>query len=188
MRTMIAEGHTFCVPRPGERLLDLGCHAGGFAGTWKRLGGRVATMVEPQEELSELCRTSFPEAEVLTTGVGTGMADVVMSRTGAKTSARIQKNPRGKLMLIPLVELLTSVRPSCVKMDVEGAEWSALDALLCGGRPWPRPKQWTIEFHDFRYPWMWLRTCMILEHMCEFGYDVIVSRNFHSDVLLVRGI
>jgi FkbM family methyltransferase len=117
--------------RPGERVLDCGAHAGQMAALFGLVGGTDVIAIDPfpQNTLqieAQARLNNLPGLKALRAGVGEARARLRFSILGQETSGSgTQADDLIDVDIVPLDDFL-SMRPNMIKLDVEGAEVSAL--------------------------------------------------------------
>lgn len=130
--------------RPGARVLDLGANIGVFttlAAHSVGSGGHVVA-VEPDPRNIRHLRAnvehqSLKNVEIVAAAVGaqsgTGHLHAAMAATNSTLyPVLLENNPSAGVVEIPIftVDELVDARPvDVIKMDIEGAEWAALDGM-----------------------------------------------------------
>ncbi len=157
---------------PGDVFYDLGANVGFFALIASRLvapSGRVVA-VEPLPAASDLLRSNleangFAHATVVQAAIGAAAGSGRLQVGASSLDGRLSTGDDGLAVDVVsvdhAVEMLGWPPPSLVKLDVEGAETSALRGMARTAERW-RPTL-LIEVH-------WCRDA-VLEALGELGYE-----------------
>jgi FkbM family methyltransferase len=123
---------------PGERVLDIGAHRGGFTRLALQLEAQVVWAVEPEAENAAILRLRSPEARVIEAAVGAeaGWASLYLHERHVDHSI-IRGDDTLSVVVVPMIGfegLVLMTGPTFVKCDCEGAEfefdWAQLPASV----------------------------------------------------------
>lgn len=116
-------------PELGDVVLDLGAHIGSFTGRALSAGATAVLAVEPDEDNCLMFRTnvSDPRARIIHAAVAPtpGTVDLFLGKThGHSTQPHVGGGrPTVSVRAVTLEELCADLRPTFVKIDIEGAEY-----------------------------------------------------------------
>jgi FkbM family methyltransferase len=144
--------HRFPVP-PDEAVLDIGGHIGGFAAAIHGETGAEVHLFEPVARFQAACEKRFAgNSRIHVHGFGLGEADGRFAISDANEASSLFAGNRdgGEMVEVraagPAVAALGIARIGLVKMNIEGAEYQVLPALLDAGIV-ARSRFLLIQFH-----------------------------------------
>jgi len=172
---------------PGDVVLDLGAHVGAFAKYAFDKGAKTVVCVEPNPEHLPYLPTNAPNGLLYWGAItrdGGSNTTLYVSKRGCSHSATTSPSPRNKsrtAVAVPTVSfraLLTSFRPTVVKMDIEGGEYSTMlpyvEELECASRV-------MAEVH-LMTPEMFVGASELMTTMEDHGWKPIGSNKRPSKV------
>lgn len=190
------DGHTFYVPplAPGSIVLDLGAAGAGFS---RRLAGQYSCRCFAAEPLPDAYRQipqdsrlrAFPVAISGSNGP-VRLLDRATHHGSASYYSYAGVPEKGTLAVDSVtiegfLALAGVERADLVKLDIEGAEFDALEAT--SDDTLRRIGQLTVEFHDFLDPGLSPRCATAIARLEALGFAAIrFSRRFHGDVLFLN--
>jgi len=177
MNTITLDGHTFEMPSIEFQgaILDLGGNQGSFA--------RACLIQFPQakvisyEPTPGLLKSDNERWEVIEVAVIARDEKSVLFWTNDGKSwdnSIYYKTSESDLIRVPSINFdgeLLSRRPDWVKMDIEGAEHD----IIMNSKWHFKPKQVSVEFHDFIDGAKWV-VYDCIARMLELGYSLVYTR------------
>lgn len=140
----------------GDVVLDIGGHVGTFGAWALDAGAKRVVSIEP--ELSNYAILAHNAArddrwETRQVAVASETGTTTIGGRGVNASVLTQTLPQVEVNTVTLVSLLEEIRPTSLKMDIEGAEYhcltdEALDELTTVERlamEWHFQKKWMID-------------------------------------------
>lgn len=128
------------VPKPGDRVLDLGAHFGMFSLYCAARGAIVVAYEPTPQSFGELCYTAAVAHDISPTslepvncavGGKTGYRKFFLSTETSAQNTFLNRADNGIVITVPVVDLKTalgSYKWDCVKVDIEGAEYETFMA------------------------------------------------------------
>jgi FkbM family methyltransferase len=178
-----SEGHSFLpLPREGV-VLDLGYNLGRFAAHVSNDYAARVLALEPDRGLD--CQPANASIEVRQVALGDGSPTSLAFNENADASTVFVGRRSAVVETVRLETLLQELdRVDLVKLDVEGAEVSAL--MSVDAAELARVSQLTVEFHDFLEPALGPSVATAKARLRDEGfYELRLSRD-NSNVLYVN--
>lgn len=187
--------HTFFAPPLGAEsvVLDLGASTAAFSHALAERFGCLCHAVEALPENFAAIRetdrvrkhhyaVSGTDGKVSLFAIGREFASGTLDAAYGDPTEAVEVEG---ITLDRLADRLGLDRIALVKLDIEGAEYDALDAA--SDRLLSRCDQITCEFHDFMRPDTGPRVTAIKRRMAGLGFRAIrFTRRYHGDVLFIN--
>jgi FkbM family methyltransferase len=175
-------GYTRLIPpRADDVLLDVGANLGSVSAAWLRAGASVVAL-EPEPANFDLLARNLAGFDAARASIfrlavgGRGCPDTrtLYTTTGTNLGIHTTVPRRGRDQLevrcVPLTGLLAGMRPTVVKIDIEGGEYELLSSLV----PLPaHVRAVLVELHLTRGDWRHVLAPAFAEVMNAQGLDVV---------------
>lgn len=153
------------VPRPGDRVLDLGAHFGMFSLYCAARGATVVAYEPTPHSFGELIYTAAVAHDISPTslepincavGGKNGFREFFLSTATSAQNTFLDRPDNGLVITVPVVDLKTAFRAhnnyewDCVKVDIEGAEYETF--MAADSEDFSKIRFLTMEIHNDLLP------------------------------------